>query len=34
MFEDVLPVEWKTTGNDELVITTTEDEVLLEKDEK
>lgn len=30
-FEDVLPVSWKTSSNDELVITTIEDEVLLEK---
>ena len=30
-FQDVLPVSWKTTDKDELVITTVEDEVLLEK---
>ena len=30
-FEDVLPVSWKTTDNDELVITTVEDAVLFEK---
>ncbi|MFZ7114891.1 MAG: hypothetical protein ACO1G9_05890 [Bacteroidota bacterium] len=30
-FEGILPVSWKTTDKDELVITTVEDEVLLEK---
>ena len=31
-FEEALPVSWKTSDNDELVITTIEDEVLLEKE--
>lgn len=31
LYDAVLPVDWKTTDNDELVITTKEDEVLMEK---
>ena len=31
VYEEALPVEWKTTEKDEIVITTKEDEVFLEK---
>lgn len=31
VYQDVMPVEWKTTGKDEITITTKEDEIIFPK---